>query len=597
MRFRTTLIWLAIAASLFAFIFFYERHARIRDEAPAGSVFPRIDPGSVDMIQVRPGHDLEIRAVHTNDAWQIEEPLEWPAQTATLDKFLSTLATLQPAAYITPADIRSRPSAEHEYGFDAPRASIIVRQGARRVHMLVGGMTAPGDQFFLQVVGLEGVFVFGADALKIIPASINDWRDTSLVDLNKTRVDSVSVTNSAKSFSLQRDASRIWRLVYPIKARADQARVHDALERTHSLRATKFVTDDPNPDFESYGLKPAALYISLSQGTNPPMDLLFGRSPTNHAGHVFATRRGWKAVVAVEKQFVEAWEQPVDSFRDPFLLSTTAPVQSVSVSGKETFTLEWQAAGGWRVAPSNWPGDADLAKEFIARLNGLKVVQFVKDVVTEPDLPPYGLNKPSATIKVRMAAEAGATNTNQVELQFGIEQDGKVFARRTDEASIYALGTNDVRQLPTAPWQLRERKLWNFAPDDVKRVTTRNGGRVRELLRRGPQSWELGQGSQGVINDLAVDETVRGLSGAAVDRWVALGAGERAKFGIRDGGFELSIELTDGRSVKVEFGQMTETQGAYAAVTLDGMVWIGEFPWILCRDVASHLGPPAATTK
>jgi len=595
MSFRTTLLWLAVAAGLLAFIVLYQQHARQAPPPVAAEAFPTIDPDAVDLIQVRPGNELEIRVLRTNAEWRVVEPLSWPAQPVSIERFLSTLATLAPAAYIKPAEVRALKSPEEEYGFKTPRASIILRQADTRLHMLVGAMTAPGDQFFLQVVGREGVYIFNADALKIIPANVNEWRDTALVDLNKNPVDYVSVTNAGKNFTLQRDAARVWRMIHPIKARADQARIHDALERTHSLRVERFVSDDPAADLESFGLRPAAMNLYLRLSTNTPVELLFGRSPTNEADKVFATRGGWKTVVTVPKPFVEPWQQPLESFRDPFVLSSSDPVQSLSVAGKEDFLLEWQAGGGWRIAPSNWPGDADLVKEFIARLNGLKVAQFVKDVVTEPDLPPYGLNNPSAKYVLLYAPAAGVTN--QVELQLGIEQDGKIFARRTDEASIYALSTNEVRQLADAPWQLRQRRVWDFSIEDVQRVVVKTEGRQRELIRSGPRKWELGPGSQGMINELAVDETVRALCNVAVDRWAGLGAARREEFGIQDGGFDLTIALKDARTVTLQFGRMTPSQGAYAGVTLDNLVWIGEFPWIVCRDVVSHLAPPPVERK
>jgi hypothetical protein len=595
MSFRTTSIWLAIAAVLFAFIFFYQRHARVSQPSSRAISFPNIDPAEVTSVQVRPGSELEILAVRTNISWRLVEPFEWPAQALSLETFLSTLAKARPVAVISPAEVRSKSNAQQEYGFDSPQASIILRQGSNRLHMLIGGLTAPGDQFFLQVVGTETVFVFNADLLKIIPKSINDWRDTALVDLNRNPVDSVSVTSGGKVFTLQRDPSKVWSMAFPIKARADQARIHDALERTHSLRVLEFISDDPTFDLEPLGLQPPRLQVSLAQGTNPPTLLLFGRSPTNNSTHVFATRSGWKTAVTVAKQFVEVWENPVFTFRDPYLLSNPDPVQSVVVSGKDPFHLEWQPSGGWRVAPSNWPGDPDLAREFIARLNGLRIVQFVKDVVTEPDLPGYGLDSPAISYQVRYASPPNTTN--QVELQFGASQDATIFSRRTDETSIYAISTNDFHALPSAPWQLRERKLWNFPMEEVKRVTVRTDGRVRSILRQGPQSWQLEPGSQGVINDLAVDETVRGLSTASFDKWVALGTDERGRFGISDTSFQLVIEFKDGRTSRLEFGDLTPSQGAYAAVNIDGLVWIGEFPWILCRDVSTHLAPPMPAPK
>ena len=82
----------------------------------------------------------------------------------------------------------------------------------------------------------------------------------------------------------------------------------------------------------------------------------------------------------------------------------------------------------------------------------------------------------------------------------------------------------DFQRLPAAGWQMRERRIWNLSTNDVARVTLRQQGKVRQINRNGPHNWSLAPGSQGVINDLAVEETVSGLCQLTAAAW--LGQGE-----------------------------------------------------------------------
>src|ERR1022692_2882249 len=227
---RNTWRWIAVAAGLFAFIFFYQRHMG-KNGSVAFRVLPNLNVAAVTSVQVRPGAHAQIRADRTNGVWQLVEPIVYPAQAVSIQNLLAGLEQLTPAPYITARELRDRPKADEEYGFSTPQASIVVEQPEHPVHLLIGARTPPGDQVFLQVVGADGVYVVDADFLKYIPRSAEDWRDTTLVDLKGLTFDRLAVTNGAKVFELRRDATdKLWRMVYPLQARANNAKVEESLQ-------------------------------------------------------------------------------------------------------------------------------------------------------------------------------------------------------------------------------------------------------------------------------------------------------------------------------------------------------------------------------
>lgn len=590
MRFRSTLLWLVVAAALFAFIYFYQRNAKLRP-APQPGGFPGIVAAEVTRVELRAGNAPELRVVRTNSEWRMEAPLPWLAQATNVEALLIALEKAKPYDYITPEEVRARPNAAREYGLDDPKASILLQTPGLQHNLLVGASTSPGDQFFLRVVGREGVYVMSADLLKLIPSSPNQWRDRAVVDLNRLPFDKVTV-NNGQVFTIERDSSRNWRMTHPMRSRADQARIHEALEKIHSLRILDFVTDDPQAELDAYGLQPPRLSLTLTGTNMEPVTLQFGKD--TNSNQVFARRTNWNSVVTVPKEFVTDWLASIKEFRDPYIFTIKDPILKITVSGATPFTVEG-TTNDWKILPSNWPGDPDLIREFIVVLNGLKVVQFTRDVVTAPDLPQYGLENPTNRYEVITQAEGKAPA--KFELQLGSTQDDNIFARRSDEDSIYALNADHVRLLPTAPWQLRLRKLWNMDLNDVTSVTTASEGRQRQVVNKGEGRWGFGPGSEGVMNELAVQETIRGLCTASVDRWAGVGTAELSKFGIGEKSFQVAMELRNGKTILIRFGNSTASQGAFAAIDLDGQAWIGEFPWILCRDIVTYLAPPAPPSQ
>jgi hypothetical protein len=592
---RNTWRWIIVAVALFAFILVHQKYLVTTGGGP-GKVLPRLRAAAVTSLQVRPAARLEIRAERTNGTWQLTAPLAYPAQAVSIEKLLVELERLAPAPYITARELQGRPQTDQEYGFAAPQASLIIEQPGYTYRLRVGANTAPGDQVFLQVLGVEGIYVVNADFLKYLPQTADDWRNTALLDLQGLAVDWLAVTNGPKIFQLQRDASsKLWRMTYPLQARANSAKVEESLQMLQNVRVLQFVPDDPKMDVEMFGLQPPELEVALGQGSNIVAVLQFGKCPTNDTRLVYARRLGLNAVVAVAKDLLAPWYASVNDFRDPFLATLSAPVAVVDVRGQDHFSLQPQTNGLWRVLPQGFPADAGLVKELLSALSALPIVEFTKDVVIAPDLPAYGL-APSVRqyiLKSAMTNPAdGATNSVIAELAFGTNQADKVFARRADESFVYAVRLADFQRLPAAGWQMRDRRIWDFSTNDVARAVIREQGRVRQIVRNGPYNWSLAPGSQGAINDLAVEETVSGLCRLTAVGWLARGEPSRPRFGLTEQSRQITLELKNGDKTSVQFCGEAAASPPCAAVTLDGELWIFEFPAWLYEYVQRYLLVP-----
>ena len=648
---RSTWIWFWLAAGLFGLIVFYERHGRRTVSGPV-KILPQLQAAAVNRVQIVPLGQPEIRVERTNGTWRLRAPIVYPAQSAAIESLLSELERLTPATYLAPRDLRDRPRAEEEYGLAPEQVSIFIHEGDRRSQVKVGQKTPPGDQVFLQVAGTNGVYVVDAGLLNFVPHRADDWRDRALIDLKGVALDRIAVTNGATIFELQRDPSnQLWRMTTPNPARANNARIEAALQDLQRARVNQFVGDNPKPDLEALGLQPPEWELALSQGTNRLVLLQFGRSLTNSApssslgstgtvagaeqpaaqngrGQVYARRLSpagtdstgpQSVLVTLSNEFMGAWRGSVNDFRDPHLVALSGPaeaqVEAVEVRGEDSFSLQRNTNGEWRVLPQNYSADPVLVKDLLSVLNGMQIIELVKEIVIEPDLGPlYGLAPPAREYIIK-AASATGTNGGAVQalrvladLQFGTNQNDKVYARRADESSVYAVKPADVGLLPSASWQLRQRQIWDVSEEEVGGVTIRQGGKVRQLLRQGQAKWSLAPGSQGVVDGLAEEETVRGLCHLAAAAWVARGQQHRADYGFSpDGqsglasappgaaGRRITLDLKNGGKLNVEFARGSPSSlPYYAGVVLEGEFWIFEFPVALGQAVLSYLSVPDA---
>ena len=597
MNSKSTWIWIGLAVVLAVVIFVLEK----LDTKPVVQPIPLLSDfkaDSVNSVQVTLADQSGMRAERSNGVWQITSPIVYPAQLASIEGLLEVLEHLTPATIIPPSEVRRRPNADEEFGFNNPQATLTLLSGKGLRLLKIGAPTAPGDQVYVQVVGVEGVYVMAADLLRALPRKLDDWRDTGLINLSGLFFDHLTVSNTTAVLELQRDPTQaLWQLTRPVPARASNLRLFDSLLKLHASRVTRFVTDDPKADPDAFGLQTPALELTLAKNTNLLVQLQFGKSPTNDSTQVFARRVGLSTIVTVPRSLLEPWQGTFNQFREPHLVALPTNVTQIEIRSAEPFTLQRNPGNGWRVVGQESPVDAGLVDGFIAALNRLEIVQF-KDSITEPDLPAYGLTAPIRQIIISAPGPGtnGVTNVVLAALSFGSTNAGNIYVRRADENPVYAVAWTDFQYLPAAAWQLHPRPLWNFDASDVTRIVVQQGDHRRELLHAGTNNWVLATGSSGILDGArkaAIEETAHQFGALAATAWVGRGDENRARLGFGTNSMALTFELKTGAKHQVEFGGLSPENYPYAAVKLDGQTWFFEASLALYQLALYSLALPA----
>ena len=594
---KNSLRWVILAAVMFAALYLHNRFVHKPDSGPV-KVLPGFRAADVDSVQVLPKGQPAIHAERTNEVWRLTDP-DYPALAPNINALLAVLQVITAAPYIPASELKGKAGADEQFGFASPQASLLL--GPRKYHLVIGDKTALGDQVFVQVVGVGGVFVVDAELLRFIPRTANDWRETALADWNHIKFDRVVATNAGRILDLQYfPTNQAWRMTLPIATRADRDKVGTSLQRLAGLQAREFTSDDPKSDLDAFGLQSPELTLAFFMGTNNVLLLEFGKSPTNDSRLVYARRHDQTSIVAVARDNIEPWlaatSHEFRDFLDHRLLSLPRLPDVIEVAGApENFTLEQQTNGSWRILPENLPADPALMQEFLTRLVGLRFVDIEREIVLDPDLPAYGL-KPAARQFILKAAgtnsPAGETNSILARLDFGIHED-KVYARNQGEDFVYSIKPADLKPLSLEGWQMRDRQIWRFSETNVARLVLRQEGRTREILRYATNSWSLAPGSQGDINDLAMEEVAHQLGDFAAVNWIARGDTNREQFGFSTNGFQIEIELRDGRKLGVELGGFAQSGLPYATTRIGNEDLIFEFsPLLYYKYVRPFLSVP-----
>lgn len=611
MNWKNTWILVGLAAALFAFIFLFERRLDPTGATPpAKLLFATFKPTTATSVTLRRGKQFTLVLERTNDNWRFTKPFVYPAANFTVQSFLETLEKVTPATHISPREILSRKQTEADFGFDAPLISLVLeRPGARSQQLRFGARTPAGDQVYVDIIGQPGIFLVSADLLDRMPLTPYDWRNTALFHLGEEKPDRVEIAHGATGYVLQMDpTNKLWRLTVGVSHRANQYQVQSLLDKILAARVVEFVTDEPAPDAEAFGLQTPEFEVTVASGPSLVRKVQFGRSPAGDPSRVYARILSHSNIVLVAKSAVEVLATPYTQLRDPQLVSFAPEfVDTVDVRAEETFALR-KDSGRWKAG--DVPADPVFVARWLALLSGervltlgkLEIEDFVKDVVI--DFKPFGLDPPQRqyTLRTAVTNASGVTNIPLAHIGFGTNGTGRMFARRWDEDSVYAIGTLEYSHMPGAAWQFREHRVWEFTTNQVARIAVKQEGNVREIIRQPDGEWIPTKGWTGAttnINPFALEETTRALGELTAVMWVARGEAARERFGFAADSPQVTVELRGEkpRLLTVEFGGPSPLRLPYALTTIDGQPTVFEFPWTLYADLQRYLHLAAPPRK
>lgn len=575
---KNTWTLVALAAALFAFIFFFERHLDRNSDAEKKShqLLADFRASAVSRIEIKDDR-RSLVADRTNDVWQLTSPVGYPASQGRIAAMLQVCEKLAWTSAIGPRELAEQPRGLADFGLQPPQATLIFTQDKQRYELRVGAKTPVAGQLYVQLDGRNEVYLVDGALFDKLPANVDDWRDRSLLELHNLAFNRIEVRSGPRGFEFERGTNNIWRMTKPLLCRADNAKIGYLVSQLELWPIKRFVSDDPQVDLDRYGLHPPDLELIFGQNTNDVLAAQFGRNPTNDPGAIYVRRLSHTNLVTAPREWLDMLRAPYTDFRDRRLLSLTrvTNIDRIDIRGVEKIALQHQTNGSWlALDATNYPVDAKLVNEFMLNLAELEIVNFEKDVPT--DYSPYGLTNPILEYSLlRAATNADNTPTNQIAAQvsFGGSQGGAVYARRADEDAVYTVSEISLQRLPQSLYQFRDRSIWNLNATNISSITVQQGGKVRKLTRNAKSVWTLAPGSQGMIDPLSVEDALRNLCQLRAEKWIGRGPADVARFIPPELAHEVTLEIvTDGKPVAytVAFGRMAPSRGPYAVTDIDG---------------------------
>ena len=174
------------------------------------------------------------------ERWAFTAPTEARADRATISTLVARLQSDRAQSY--PSE---QPTDEElaTFGLDEAATTLTLWTDEGAAHTLeIGDATEDDDGFYARRAGQDTVFVAPQSLIDLIPESLDDLRNTTVVEVARDRIESFELERSGESLRLEKDGLD-WRIIDPALD-ADAASVSALLSGAQALQAIEF-GDDP----------------------------------------------------------------------------------------------------------------------------------------------------------------------------------------------------------------------------------------------------------------------------------------------------------------------------------------------------------------
>lgn len=442
MRFRGTLILLAVGLLLGGYVYFYEiKGGEQRQKAKeAENQIWKFEAAGIQQIDLI-SQGQQITAVRRNEKeWGLTLPKTLDADSDELNRLANSASNIRRESVVEPnaTDLS-------KFGLSPARSSLNVKMKTGKEYRIEFGNNNPTGSFsYAAIPEKKEVFLVATSVVSLFDKKPDDLRNHLILSFDQPEVQSLSLKSAKGDLQLTKDSSDRWWIAGKETIAADSPGVRGILNALSMGRIKEFFNDSPD-EYQSLGLEKPLIDIRLTYGKDkalkhlvigPPKSSLRKKTQTgsakttadNSLSEIYLAKDESRPdLFFVEKELVDKFLKTPNDVRDKALAAFQRwDVDFISLTnskGSFTFTKsngEWFAAGTNKKA--KWDGVNSI-------LDAME--KPVKELIEKPaPLSSYGLDKPAIRVVLKQGGNVLA------DCSFGKAAKDGIYAQVKGDSSV-----------------------------------------------------------------------------------------------------------------------------------------------------------------
>jgi hypothetical protein len=452
MKFKTTIVLMAVFVALLVFVLFFESKNKGKKESEE----KLIDLPSADVEKITLKKEDGTISFKKDDKgeWLITEPLEAKGDSNEVNRLAEDFSSLKMERVV-----------EQEGGditkYEIPKKELTLwyKNRTQPVKILIGMENPLDNALFAKKEDDKRIVLIPSYLKSLLEKKTFDFRQKDIFTFETADVNRIKLRAKDISWEAQKKEEE-WFFQNPVNALAKKSRIEDVLRALAHLKAKEFVSEQkPEEDVTKYGLKDPEYVISLAMPSkNQEVVFLLHKDGDN----VYATTSISSKIIAVEGQVLTDIEKKVEDLREKQVIAFNSwEAQKLQIkTGGLALTVTKDKDDRWFIDQAA-KGEADKSKieTFLRKIETLEASEFID---SPANLQDYGLAQPQAEVT---AWTKENDKEKQYQLLVGTEDKDKkqVVVKNPKLEYLFRVDSSFLAEFPKEP------KDWKMEKPEAKK--------------------------------------------------------------------------------------------------------------------------------
>ncbi len=390
MKFRTTLIILAVFLILLAFVLFFE--SRNKGKTEEGGKLVSLPSADIQKISFKKeGETLTFQKDEKGD-WLITEPIQVRADKYEVDRLAEDFSELR-----IERTVEEQPENLEKYQIPWNEITLWYKGMDKPVKIMVGMENPLDNTFFAKRDDETRVVLIPSHLKGLMEKSLFDFRQKDIFKFETDQVKAIDIQAKDIRWQAVKEGEE-WFFKKPVEALAETSKIDGIISSLSNLKAKEFVSEEKKePEIKKYGLDSPEYEISLSMpAANQAVTFFLHKQDEK----LYATTSLSSKIVTAEDFLLSDLEKKAEELREKDVASFYSwEVNRLHIKkGEVDWTLAEDKEGKWHFeSPVKDAADKDKIQTFIRKIESLEAKEFIDH---PSNLRNYGLDNPQAEVKI-----------------------------------------------------------------------------------------------------------------------------------------------------------------------------------------------------